>query len=85
MGRYYRLSKPLLEDEAEIILQEMRELENVAKIELSENLDGVIIYTVDGEYGDVMDRAVNVFSRESVRGEKDTGVTLCFDHFVMED
>ena len=84
MGRYYRLSKPLLEDEAEVILQEMRALENVQRIEMNEELDGVIIFTVDGEYAAVMDRAVNIFSRESVRSEKDSGVTLSFDHFVME-
>lgn len=84
MGRFYRLSKPLLEDEAEIILKEMRELENVQRIEMNDNLDGVAIYTVDGEYGAVMDRAVNIFSRESVRTEKDSGVTLSFDHFIMD-
>lgn len=79
MGRYYKLSKPVSEEEAAQIMSEICELENVMKAELNEDRTGITVFTKDGEYTDVMNRAVNIFSRE---GNK---TALSFERFVPEE
>ena len=76
MGRYYKLTKKLTEEDVMSILIEIRGLENVEKAEYDPEGNGVIIFTKDGNYSDVMDRAVNIFSRAA------SGTELSFQHFV---
>ena len=78
MGRLYRLTKPLMEDDAKRILDELFDLENVEFAEFTDDFGAVVIFTKDGEYTQVMDRAVNIFSR-------DASCELSFEQFVVKD
>lgn len=63
MGRYYRLSKEITDAEAEEILRELREKDNLKNVELSEDRKRMKVETKDGEYAGVMGAAVNICSR----------------------
>ena len=76
MGRYYRLSKEITDAEAEEILRELREKDNLKNVELSEDRKRMKVETKDGEYAGVMGAAVNICSRIAHGGE------LSFDGFV---
>ena len=54
MGRYYRLSKEITDAEAEEILRELREKDNLKNVELSEDRKRMKVETKDGEYAGVM-------------------------------
>ena len=76
MGRYYSISKKLLEESAQRILGELRALEDVEYADFDENYAGITIITKSGEYTGVMDRAVNIFAREG------GGAELSFQRFI---
>ena len=76
MGRYYRLSKEITDAEAEEILRELREKDNLKSVELSEDRKRMKVETKDGEYAGVMGAAVNICSRIA------HGSELSFDGFV---
>ena len=76
MGRYYRLSKEITDAEAEEILRELREKDNLKNVELSEDRQRMKVETKDGEYAGVMGAAVNICSRIA------HGCELSFDGFV---
>ena len=76
MGRYYRLSKEITDAEAEEILRELREKDNLKNVELSEDRKRMKVETKDGEYAGVMGAAVNICSRIA------HGCELSFDVFV---
>ena len=79
MKRYYRLLELIEEEEIALkILDEIRELPNVASADFADGGAGIIIGTEDGEFGEVMNRAVNIFAREGK-------TELSFDHFVPEN
>ncbi len=78
MGRYYRMSKKVSEEEASEILREMRELENVAQVSLTENRDHMLVATKDGDFVLVMNTAVNICRR--IAG----GCELSFERFSQE-
>lgn len=63
MGRYYVLSKTISEQEKEDALNELKAMENVKKAELTEDAKFLLVETEDGEYGEVMSAAVNIFNR----------------------
>ena len=63
MGRYYRLSKEITDAEAEEILRELREKDDLKNVELSEDRKRMKVETKDGEYAGVMGAAVNICSR----------------------
>ncbi len=77
MGRYYRLSKEITEAEAEEILRELREKENLKSIELSEGRKVMRVETKDGEFADIMGAAVNICSRIA------RGCELSFEGFAQ--
>ena len=77
MGRYYKLNRLLLEEDAGKIREELLELENVKAVEFADDNTGVVITAEEEAYPAIMDRAVNIFSREA-------GAELSFDHFVFE-
>ena len=54
MGRYYRLSKEITEAEADEILRELREKEDLKSVELSEDRKMMKVETKDGEYASVI-------------------------------
>lgn len=77
MGRYYRLSKEITEAEADEILRELREKENLKSVELSEDRKRMKVETEDGEYASVMGAAVNICSRIA------RGCELSFEGFCI--
>ena len=76
MGRFYVLSKKILPEQAEKIIQEMTQVESVERFEFNEDRSGITVFLSNDDFAGVMDKAVNVFSREG------SGATLSFDHFV---
>lgn len=76
MGRYYRLSKEITEAEAEEILRELREKEDLKNVEFCEERKRMKVETKDGEYADVMGAAVNICSRIA------RGCELSFEGFA---
>ena len=79
MGRFYVLSKKILPEQAETIIGEMTKDEIVEKFEFNEDFSGITVFLSNDDFSSVMDKAVNIFSREG------SGATLSFDHFVYAD
>lgn len=61
MGRYYRMSKSVSEEQKSEILKEIRELKNVKSVEITDNC--IKVETEDGVFQDVMNTAVNICRR----------------------
>lgn len=78
MGRYYRMSKKVSENEAAEILREMRELGNVERVSLTDEKDHMLVFTKDGDFVNVMNAAVNICRR--IAG----GCELSFERFAAE-
>ena len=79
VGRYYRLSKTITEEQAEQIVKELSAKEDVKSASFTEDLKMLRVESVDGEYKDIMYYAVNVLSREA------GGCEISFDHFDTEE
>ena len=61
MGRFYRLSKKISEQEASEIMREILELPDIQNAEI---VDGKVrVETKDNVFVDVMSTVVNIFSR----------------------
>ena len=77
MGRYYRLSKKVTEEQAAEILRELKERDDIKRAIITDERDTMIVKTIDGEYFNVMYAAVNICSRIA-------GCELSFMHFDTE-
>ena len=82
-GRFYRLIfKSDVKAEAkqemkEQIIEEIRSLPNVKSADFTDDPEeGLVIFTEDGEYSEVMNSIVNIMSREAA------GTELSFRRFV---
>ena len=49
MGRYYRLSKKVTEEQAAEILRELKERDDIKRAIITEERDTMIVETIDGE------------------------------------
>lgn len=78
MGRYYHLSKKVTKAEEKEILKEMKELEDVVSVEITDDHAFMKVITKDDQFSDVMRSAVNICSH--VRG----GLELSFTRFAYE-
>ena len=77
MGRFYRLSKKISEQEAAEIMREILELPDIQNAEI---VDGKVrVETKDNVFVDVMSTVVNIFRR--VAG----GCELSFAGFAYKD
>ena len=79
LGRYYRLSKKITEEQAEQIVKELSAREDVKNASFTEDMKMLRVESVDGEYKDIMYYAVTVLSREA------GGCEISFDHFDTEE
>ena len=85
MGRFYSLRfKADVKDDAKQemkaqIIEEIRAIPNVEKADFTEDPEGLAILTQDGEYTEVMNRIVNIVSREAA------GAELSFTHFLPQE
>lgn len=81
MGRYYRMSKKVTEDQVKEILRETLELEDVEDVEEAEyeaETQLLKIVTKDNQFAGVMTRVVNICSRIG------KGAELSFAKFAIE-
>ena len=78
IGRYYRLSKTITEQQAEQIGKELAAREDVKAVAFTDDRKMLRMESIDGEYKDIMYYAVNVLSREA------GGCEISFDHFDTE-
>ena len=79
MGRYYKLSRSIKEENAGKITEELLSLDQVKNAVFDEDFGGITIFADPDVYTQVMDRAVNIFARE---GE---GAELSFQRFVFPE
>ena len=79
MGRFYVLSKKILPEQVDKIIKEMTQVETVERFEFNEDYSGITVFLSNDDFSTVMDKAVNIISREG------SGATLSFDHFVYAD
>ena len=73
---YYRLSKKLTEDESREVQREMREIADVEDVSIKADERMLFVVTKDGQFSDVMSRAVNICSRVA------NGAELSFARFA---
>lgn len=76
MGRFYRLSTALTQEQADEIRRQMRDLEDVESVELTEGNTCLAVVTKDGNFEDVMCSAVNICRRVA------DGASLSFAGFA---
>ena len=72
VGRYYRLSKKITEEQAEQIVQELSAREDVKAVSVTEDRKMLRVESVDGDYKPIMYYAAG-------------GCELSFDHFDTEE
>ncbi|MDD3340348.1 MAG: hypothetical protein PHS82_16030 [Lachnospiraceae bacterium] len=77
MGRYYRFSKKVTDEQAKIIEQEMRQLEDVESVEVTKDHTLLKVVTKDDQFAEVMSRAVNICSRSA------NGTEISFAQFAI--
>ncbi|MDD5934510.1 MAG: hypothetical protein PUC65_02930 [Clostridiales bacterium] len=63
MIRTYRFLKKITQEQAELIIKEMKGLDNVALVDITSDLSLLKVTTKDNEYSDVMWKAVNIVNR----------------------
>lgn len=63
MGRKYRLSKKISEAESKEILREMEGVNDIKRIGFTKDGSCLLVETVDGNFQDVMGKAVNICNR----------------------
>jgi len=78
MGRCYHLSKKVTDAEAEMILKEIKELDDVEKAEITKEHSYINISAKDEKYTVVMGKVVNICSR--IAGD----LKLSFSKFAIE-
>ena len=76
-ARKYLFSKAVEGEGAENFLKEMREVEGLESIEITEDAKHMIIVAADDKYTHVLNRAVSIIKR--VAGDPD----IRFDGFVV--
>lgn len=77
MGRYYRLSKNISEEEAENIINEVHKVDNVKSAQITEDKLYLLIDADEMFYSSIMGKAVNICSREV------EGLELSFARFAV--
>ncbi|MDD3415035.1 MAG: hypothetical protein PHY47_13680 [Lachnospiraceae bacterium] len=65
MGRYYRFSKKVTDEQAKLIEKEMRQLEDVESVEVTKDYTFLKVVTRDDQFAEVMSMAVNICSRHA--------------------
>lgn len=78
MGRYYHLSKKISNAESQEILKEMKQLEDVEKVEITKDNAYMMVVTRDNDFTEVMGKAVNICSKIK------RDLELSFVKFVFE-
>ena len=78
MGRCYHLSKKITDAEAEIIIKEIKGLDDVEKVEITKEYSYMKVLSKDDEFTDVMGKAVNI------RGRTVGDLKLSFSRFAFE-
>ena len=66
------------------MLREILEIDNVRTAYFSEDPEGIVIFTADGEYTEVMNRVVNIVSRTVSNVSSKASADLSFVRFVEE-
>ena len=79
MGRFYNLSKEIGDEARDRISREIQELDHVNRVWYSEEPVGLCIFADDDAYTNVMNRTVNICSRDGA------GAELSFGGYVQED
>lgn len=77
MGRYYHLSKKITEEESNKILSEMKDLDDVDQVEMTQDHAYLKVITKDNDFVVAMREAVNICSRIS------KGLELSFSKFAV--
>lgn len=78
MGRYYRLSKKITEEQAKEIEREMKELISAEVAEIFDGNTCLKVVAAEEKYPEVMGQAVNICKRKADDAE------LCFDGFAFD-
>ena len=65
MGRYYRLSKEITEEQKQETLRELRALRAVEYAEINRERDCLLIKTESEDYPDIMTKSLNIFNHTS--------------------
>ena len=78
MGRYYVLSNKITDTESQEILKKMKALEDVEKVEITQEDSYMKVLTKDDEFTDVMGKAVNI------RGRTVGDLKLSFSRFASD-
>jgi len=78
MGRCYHLSKKITDAEAEIIIKEIKGLDDVEKVEITKERTFINISAKEDQYTVVMGKVVNICSR--IAGD----LRLSFAKFALE-
>ena len=63
IGRIYRLAKQIAEDEAAVVLRELREVDGVEEADITDERTMLKVKTADELYPAVMSKAVNICRR----------------------
>lgn len=63
IGRYYQFTKKITAEEAEMILKEMKALDDIKSVSITEDLKLMKVETNDYEFAEVMHKAVNICRR----------------------
>ena len=78
MGRCYQLSKKITDAESELILKEIKALDDVDKVEITKDHNSINISAKEDQYTVVMGKVVNICSR--IAGD----LRLSFSKFALE-
>lgn len=79
MGRYYHFSKSVTKTESSKIIQEMKKLEDIKSVEVTDDGSCLKVQTKDDEFAEVMGKAVNICSKMS------QGLEISFYRFAAEE
>ncbi|MDD2981626.1 MAG: hypothetical protein PHN80_16940 [Hespellia sp.] len=76
MGRYYRFSKKVTDEQVKLIEKEMRQLEDVESVEVTKDHTFLKVVTKDDQFAEVMSKAVNICNRHA------NGTEISFARFA---
>ncbi|MDD3361766.1 MAG: hypothetical protein PHW34_08865 [Hespellia sp.] len=77
MGRYYRFSKKVTDEQVKLIEKEMRQLEDVESVEITKDHTFLKVVTKDDQFAEVMSKAVNICNRNA------NGTEISFAQFAI--
>ncbi|MDD3404501.1 MAG: hypothetical protein PHQ72_14300 [Hespellia sp.] len=76
MGRYYRFSKKVTDEQVKLIEKEMKQLEDVESVEVTKDHTLLKVVTKDDQFAAVMSKAVNICRRHA------NGTEISFAQFA---